>query len=670
MDEWFKRNWLVMDFENPMHRNPLWHNIYDPEQTYGLVSFDPEVVKIDGDPSDWDRLDPWVRTSGLPIRGLWVTQDPVYFYARVDLAEAFDRTHDTLVLLVDTYRKDLGSQVDPVRHQRLQNGAEFAVVLAGSGKVWVTQSYQIFRDWIRDIRSEMRPLAEGSDGWVEPALLANRARVTLLGDTIPEHRFYPGRLIFGKQQENSLTDWYVRDSILELRLGWNLLNVTDPSSLHILFDDPTTPELEAVKTDGFAFAILWIHNGQMVRWPDPKARPLSFTPRYRWQPWEKPVYREHLKESYAILARALPRIEHDSTFRKQRVRRTPRTRMTVRLLPFPWGYNGAVTFSFDDGDLTQFRYARPILEKYGARATFGIVASWVGQTPLLKGPQDEIQTLRMSQQELQTLARAGHEIAAHGYYHDPKIYDLPSDSIARLWHRAKRILEDLVGQEVSTLHVPYSRERRSVIQAAQKAGFRFLRFHGEQYNAVATLDPKRLHSFAVLSEQRPALRDFLEILEKGTGAWTIWVYHHLFPKEAKELQLMMQHGVKNTYSVLPITFERHVRMARNRRLWLESVSTVAGYLLAYRKARLKVQKEGNLILVRLENTDRPLCVAFEGPPGVYAVKNSLQDGEYEMRQFPIDFWIPPNETVIIERKATEFWDTIYRRRPLRARASR
>ncbi len=649
MDEWFKRNWLVMDFENPMHRNPLWHNIYDPEQTYGLVSFDPQVVQIDGDPADWQRVKPWVRTSGLPIRGLWVTQDPVYFYLRIDFAEAFDPSRDTLVLLLDTYRKDLGARKDPVRHLPLENGVEFAVVLAESGKVWVTESYQIFRDWIQDIRSEMRPLAEGADSFVEPALLANRARVTLAGDTIPEHRFYPGRLIYGRQQENSLADWYVQGQTLELRLGWNVLNVTDPSSLKVLFDQPETPDLDATETDGFAFSILWIRKGEVFRWPDPKAEVLKFTPRYRWEPWDQPLYKEHLKESYSILARFLPRLERDSTYRKRRIRANPQDQITVNLLPFPWPYVGAVTFSFDDGDWTQFQYAKPILEKYGARATFGIVASWVGQTPQRKGPTDEIQTLRMSREQILALDRSGHEIASHGYFHDPWIYQLPVDSLVTLWTLGKKALEDLLGHDVPTLHVPYSRERPQVIRAAMEAGFRYLRFHGERVNRIESLDPTRLHSFAVLSEGRPGIRAFLEWLDQSRGAWGIFVYHHLFPRDAKELQLMQKHEVENTYSVYPITFERHVRAARNRRLWIERLSTVADYLLAYRQAKLSVRREGDLLLVRLVGASRPLCVALEGPAGFYRIRGALQDGAYELRLFPLVFWVQPNETVVIER---------------------
>ena len=45
IDEWFKKNWIVIDFEIPLERNRLWHNRLDAEQHYGMLAMDPgEVV--------------------------------------------------------------------------------------------------------------------------------------------------------------------------------------------------------------------------------------------------------------------------------------------------------------------------------------------------------------------------------------------------------------------------------------------------------------------------------------------------------------------------------------------------------------------------------------------------------------------------------------------------
>jgi hypothetical protein len=43
LDEWFKRNWLFQDLELPHERNPLWLNVLDPEQRFGIMAADPSA---------------------------------------------------------------------------------------------------------------------------------------------------------------------------------------------------------------------------------------------------------------------------------------------------------------------------------------------------------------------------------------------------------------------------------------------------------------------------------------------------------------------------------------------------------------------------------------------------------------------------------------------------
>src|SRR5690606_35288575 len=73
-DEWFKRTWNNMDYDNP-DRRPFWSNIQTSEQSFGLLSFDPGrelAIQIDGKTSDWDRakVKPIQTTSGSVVRML------------------------------------------------------------------------------------------------------------------------------------------------------------------------------------------------------------------------------------------------------------------------------------------------------------------------------------------------------------------------------------------------------------------------------------------------------------------------------------------------------------------------------------------------------------------------------------------------------------------------
>ena len=76
-DEWFKVNWLVQRVEQPRDRDPLWHNLLDPEENYGLIAFDPPpAIRIDGETGDWAGVKPYAKSAGradafAPIEALY-----------------------------------------------------------------------------------------------------------------------------------------------------------------------------------------------------------------------------------------------------------------------------------------------------------------------------------------------------------------------------------------------------------------------------------------------------------------------------------------------------------------------------------------------------------------------------------------------------------------------
>ncbi|CAN5623604.1 hypothetical protein BH18THE1_BH18THE1_04330 [soil metagenome] len=68
--------------------------------------------------------------------------------------------------------------------------------------------------------------------------------------------------------------------------------------------------------------------------------------------------------------------------------------------------NKVVIINFDDGRKTQFTYAKPILDKYGFKATFYIVCNYVDNK---KG--------FITWEEIETLNKEGHEIGSHTMNH-------------------------------------------------------------------------------------------------------------------------------------------------------------------------------------------------------------------------------------------------------------
>ena len=640
MDEWFKRNWLFMDFENPMSRNPLWHNIYDAEQTFGLVSFDPDIIKIDGKTDDWQKIPTFVR-GHKKIKSLSITTDPVYIYFKIELAEDFKPDAETLRIFLDTYEKDLGEFYYPGKKYRFDHGTEFIIELSDEGRILVEETYNVYRNWIYEIFSPMRTERSEEGKFVEPLLQANRERVTLLGDTIPGRVFYPGRLIFGKQEENSLADWYFEGRVIELRLGWNAINVTDPSSHHVLQNDPETPDIDAVITNGIAVSVALFSGDSVVdAIPGFDGKTFKFSNRYIWDGWDKPIYRERLKKSYFVLKDSLKNLKDP------RIMESSPEKGRVTLLPFMGNYRGFVTFSFDDGDLSQFKYAFPILEKYGAKGSFGIVTSWLSDQNLVTGPPGELKMRRMSRREVKILSDRGHEISSHGHIHSLEIYKLPTDSLVSQFKQSREILEEVTGRRILTFHMPYSRYFSKAVTAVKRAGFRYLRVGGNKYNTI-TFDPYRIYSFEVYNDSNPSVKKYHRILGAGQNRWIVIMNHHVFPENAFELQIMKKHNVLNTYSILPINFERQVRIARDMNFKLLSIKDAAEYLQNYRKASINVIDEGDIMILSVNHG--PLFARVPLDAGIYRVQNSLNDGIYEVRKKPLIIGLQPGKSVIISK---------------------
>jgi peptidoglycan/xylan/chitin deacetylase (PgdA/CDA1 family) len=74
--------------------------------------------------------------------------------------------------------------------------------------------------------------------------------------------------------------------------------------------------------------------------------------------------------------------------------------------------NKAVILNFDDGYKSQYTNAKPILDKYGYKATFYIVCNYVGN-----GDGQDHPNARMSWEDITALSNEGHDIGSHSMSH-------------------------------------------------------------------------------------------------------------------------------------------------------------------------------------------------------------------------------------------------------------
>src|SRR6185503_426609 len=105
--------------------------------------------------------------------------------------------------------------------------------------------------------------------------------------------------------------------------------------------------------------------------------------------------------------------------------------------------NKIVILNFDDGRKTQFTHAKPILDKYGFKATFYIVCNYVDNK---KG--------FMTWDEIETLNKEGHDIGSHSMNH-VHLSNLSKKHIEYEVGQSKKCLEDH-GIEATSFAYPFN----------------------------------------------------------------------------------------------------------------------------------------------------------------------------------------------------------------------
>ena len=115
--------------------------------------------------------------------------------------------------------------------------------------------------------------------------------------------------------------------------------------------------------------------------------------------------------------------------------------------------------TFDDGHISAYTHALPMLAEHNLTARFFITAGWTGTRADYLGWS-----------ELRALHQAGHSIGAHGWSH--KLLTHCDDAeLQRELYDSRRLLEDKLGAPILTMSFPGGRFNARVLQACEKAGY-------------------------------------------------------------------------------------------------------------------------------------------------------------------------------------------------------
>lgn len=258
-DEWWKKvaDRYTGDFEVPRDRDPLWFNALDPEEAFGLLGYEPEfaVPLLRGRDDDWQGAQVLAggAAGGGPVQGVRAMADYTFLYLRLEITPgALDWRRAHLWVVLNTLPGEAGSRTVPETTLRLAGGASFLLQLAGPDRARVIVAGNAWPNHVvtlpgtaGETRVERRTgftvTLDEAAPFVEMITEANHRRFARDGRFFPALTFNRSPLRHGVADRASAAFddqalWHadLARGLIELRLPWGLLLVTDPSSRLVL----------------------------------------------------------------------------------------------------------------------------------------------------------------------------------------------------------------------------------------------------------------------------------------------------------------------------------------------------------------------------------------------------------------------------------------------------
>jgi hypothetical protein len=335
IDEWFKKNWVTIEFQLPAERKRFWLDRLDAEQQYGVYATEP-VAAVSGQTLA-DRLRSWQALPALyqDTRGtVRAAADEAYLWLLLEPSQDWSQ----LFVGFDMLLPDAGDTRWPGGvGDRLPVGIEFALhadVEAGTVRMLAHPPYNPYRIDQVGVGSRGGPLAlpgletappgvfsgrvemvlnrpfepkPASDGDFEALrIVTNRRRFSRDGVEFAATGYDRGVLRSGPPPDGL---WETDGRTIEVRIPWGLLNVTDPSQRRVLarsaaadtssapFSTTTVPGIRLVAAartaNGGEGSRSWIS------WP--ATGRASDVALFTWPTWEEPRWRTRARPVYEVM---------------------------------------------------------------------------------------------------------------------------------------------------------------------------------------------------------------------------------------------------------------------------------------------------------------------------------------------------------------------------------
>ena len=367
-DQWFRQSWVQRDYEIPPERRVLWYNFMDPAAHFGLLAADPgrrSVHLLSGNAAEWANLPPVYTDPGLKLsqplgdgfdsardlKALYADADEGFLYLRLAVGRLDnnndgqpDWTNVNYLIGLGTAPNLAGLTYLPfITPVRFPMGMTYAIQLAGPGssRIWIASSYNPYQispvegiptQTILDSKLGWKPSVTSAGNYESQVMEPNRRRFARDGRYFPPQRYERGILRYGTLDLQSpdydpLAEWHanVQTNTIDVRIPWNLLNVTDPSSFRIFAGLEKDGTVITAETPGFVMTAFSYRPMEAARlrpimeqghavadalppMADPTTTQSRDLKQYRWSGWNTPRYNLRVKDSYSILHKAFQAI--------------------------------------------------------------------------------------------------------------------------------------------------------------------------------------------------------------------------------------------------------------------------------------------------------------------------------------------------------------------------
>jgi hypothetical protein len=312
-DEWFKRTWNTMDLDEASRR-PNWSNVQTNEQHFGLLAFEPgenqSIRYVDGDIEDWSNSEAILSNDTLDLHTAF---DERYMYIMVE-SKSIDFEEERLLIPIITNPNQGNDHIESSDISFNQD-VDFYIDIRGKdyGEIFVDAYYDPFYFLYHEkleMLDKIPSYRQKNSGIFNPIYQALSAELYLPEDDmiVPFQKHRTGPLTYGNgnpshEDYHSLSDYFIKDNVLEIRIPWQLLNISDPSGKLRLADFYEHDWFVSESIENIKLSAAFTGENQ-----DPD----FLFAQTSWDAWEEPTYHMRLKASYDYIQSAFQIYRNDN----------------------------------------------------------------------------------------------------------------------------------------------------------------------------------------------------------------------------------------------------------------------------------------------------------------------------------------------------------------------